>query len=111
MQINTCTHAHTHTQTQARTDTHTYTHIHTHLCIHSPGYLYSASWSPLLLRGAPDTERTPCRSLSPKRHRQLRLKDLLKVPTRRLERDSNPRSLERKATNLPMSHHASLICE
>ena len=40
-----------------------------------------------------------------KRHRQLQVKDLPKVPTWRLERDSNLRPSGRKATNLPMSHH------
>src|SRR6218665_937233 len=50
------------------------------------GYLYSASSSQLLLRGALDTARTCtlCRSFMPKRHRQLRVKDLLKFPTWRL---------------------------
>jgi len=38
--------------------------------IHS-GYFYSASSSPLLLRGAPDIARVPCRNFTPKRHRQL----------------------------------------
>jgi len=47
-----------------------------------------------------------CRILTPKRHRQLRVKDLPKVPTWRLERDSNPRLFGRKATNIQMSHHA-----
>src|SRR6218665_3671642 len=46
-----------------------------------------------------------------KRYRQLRVKDLCKVPTWRLERDSNPRPFGRKATNLPMSHNTPfLIC-
>src|SRR6218665_1642585 len=45
-----------------------------------------------------------CRSCMPKRHRHLRVKD--KVPTWQPERDSNPRPFGRKATNLPMSHHA-----
>jgi len=48
--------------------------------------------SPLLLRGAPkspDTGRILCRSFTPKRHhRQLRVKDLPKVSTWQLERDS-----------------------
>src|SRR6218665_330070 len=43
--------------------------------IHS-GHFYSASSSPLLLRRAPDTARILCRSFTPKRHRQLRVKDL-----------------------------------
>jgi len=34
-------------------------------------YFYSASSSPLLLRGAPDTAQILCRSFMPKRHRQL----------------------------------------
>src|SRR6218665_143388 len=59
-----------------------------------PGYLYSASSSPLLLRGAPDTARILCRSFTPKRHRQLRVKGLPKVSTWRIERDSNPRPFE-----------------
>jgi len=39
-------------------------------------------------------------------HRQLRLKDLPKVPTWLLERESNLRPVGRKAPNLPMSHNA-----
>jgi len=35
----------------------------------------------LLLRGAPDTTWILCWSFTPKRHRQLRAKDLPKVPT------------------------------
>ena len=72
--------------------------------IHS-GYFYSASSSPLLLRGAPDTAWIPCRSFRPKRHLQLWVKDLPKVPTWRLERDSNPRPLGRKAPNEPFIYH------
>ena len=41
----------------------------------------------------------------PKRHRQLRLKDLPKVLTWRLKQDSNPRPFGWKAKNLPMSQH------
>jgi len=48
--------------------------------IHS-GYFYSASSNPLLLRGAPDTALILCRSFMPKRHRQLQVKDLPKVPS------------------------------
>src|SRR6218665_1768172 len=69
-----------------------------------PSYFYSASSSPLLLRVAPDSARILCWSFTPKRRRQLRVKDLPKVLTWRLERDSNPRPFGRKATNLPMSH-------
>ena len=74
--------------------------------IHS-GYFYSASTGLLLLRGAPETARILCQSFMPKRHRQLRVvKDLPKVSTWRLERDSNPRSFARMASNLPMTHRA-----
>ena len=45
-------------------------YINDALFIHS-GYFYSASSSPLLLRGAPDTARILCRCFMPKRHRQL----------------------------------------
>src|SRR6218665_602497 len=48
--------------------------------IHS-GYFYSATSSPPLLRSASDTARILCRSFTLKRHRQLRVKDLSKVPT------------------------------
>ena len=71
-------------------------------------YLYSTSSSPLLLRGAPDTSWTLCQSFTQKRHRQLRVKDLLKVPTWWLGRDSNPQPFGQKATNLPMRHHTPL---
>src|SRR6218665_3985889 len=52
------------------------------MSIHSfiySGYFYSTSSSPLLLIGAPDTARILSRSCTPKRHRQLRVKDLSKV--------------------------------
>src|SRR6218665_3675098 len=75
------------------------------LFIHS-GYFYSASSRPLLLRGAPDTAQVLCQSFTPKRHRQLRVKDLPKVPMWRQERDSNPRPSGRQASTLPMSQHA-----
>src|SRR6218665_1338446 len=75
-----------------------------HSFIHS-SYFYSASSSPLLLRGAPTTAQILCRSFTLKRHRQVRVKDLPKVLTWWQERDSNPRPFGRKAMNLPMSHH------
>src|SRR6218665_3800040 len=43
--------------------------------IHSD-HFYSASSSPLLPRGAPDTARILCREFVPKRHRQFLVKDL-----------------------------------
>src|SRR6218665_2502253 len=64
-------------------------------CIHSfihSGCFYSASSSPLLLRSDPDTAvaQILCRSFTPKRSRQFRVKDLPMVPMWRLERNSNP---------------------
>ena len=41
-----------------------------------------------------------------KDYRQLRVKDLPKVPTWRLNWNSNLRLFGRKAANLPLSHHA-----
>src|SRR6218665_306722 len=69
-------------------------------------YFYIASSSQLILRGALDTAPILCCSFTPKRHRQLRVKDLPKGPTWRLERDSNPRPFGRKVSNLRMSHYA-----
>src|SRR6218665_2665861 len=80
-----------------------------HSFIHS-GHFYSASLRPLLLRSATDIARILCRSFTPKRHRQLQVKDLSKVPTWQLERDSYPRPFGRKASNLPMRHQAPLLC-
>jgi len=68
------------------------------LFIHSD-YFYNASSSPLLLRSAPDTARILCRNFTPKSHRQLWVKDLPKVPTWRLERESNPRPSGWKLSN------------
>src|SRR6218665_1291405 len=64
------------------------------------------SSSPLLLKGTLHTTRILCRSFTPKRNMQLRVKDLPKVYMWRLERDSNPRPFGRKATNLQASHLA-----
>src|SRR6218665_2247552 len=87
-----------------------YMYVCMYVCISLFIYLfrlfYIASSSPLLLRGAPDTARILCRSFTPKRHRQLQVKDLPKVPTWRLERDSNPLPFGRKASTLPMRHQA-----
>src|SRR6218665_1809310 len=65
--------------------------------IHSV-YFCDGSSSPLLLRGAPDTALILCRSFMPKRHWQLRVKDLPKVPTWLLEWYANPRPFGRTAT-------------
>src|SRR6218665_952647 len=47
---------------------------------------------------------------TPKRYRQLRVKDLPKVPTWWLEWDSNLRPSGRKALNLPLSNHTPKLC-
>src|SRR6218665_1549996 len=67
-------------------------------------FMQAISIAPLQVHYYLDAARIMCRSFTSKRHRQLRVKDLPKVPTWRLERDSNPRPFGRKATNLPMSH-------
>src|SRR6218665_62103 len=59
-----------------------------HSVIHS-GHLYSASSSPLLLRDAPDYSTDS--EFYAEAHRQLQVKGLSKVPTWRLELESNPR--------------------
>src|SRR6218665_3841448 len=61
-----------------------------HSFIHS-GHFYSAPSSPLLLRGAPDYSTDTVSEFHAEAHRQLQVKDLPKVPTWRLERESNPR--------------------
>ena len=78
--------------------------IHSFRPFHSD-HFYSASSSPLLFRNAPDTARILCRSFSPKRQRQLWVKDLPKVPAWRLELGSNPRPSGWKLSTQPMRHH------
>src|SRR6218665_3610371 len=73
------------------------------------GYFYSASSSPLLLRGAPDYSTDTVSEFASKRHRQLQVKDLPKVPTWRLERESNSLPFRRKASILPMGDHAPRV--
>src|SRR6218665_198309 len=58
--------------------------------IHS-GHFYSAPSSPLLLRDAPDYSTDTVSEFHAEAHRQLQVKDLPKVPTWRLERESNSR--------------------
>src|SRR6218665_84490 len=66
-------------------------HLHSsHSFIHS-GHFYSAPSSPLLLRRAPDYSPDTVSEFHVEAHRQLRVKDLPKVPTWRLERESNSR--------------------
>ena len=57
--------------------------------IHS-GHFYSASSSPLLLGGAPYYNMDTVSKFHAEVHRQLSVKDLPKVPTWQLERESNP---------------------
>src|SRR6218665_1385494 len=63
-----------------------------HSFIHS-GHFYSAPSSPLLLRGAPVIARIGLlhRVFHSEARRQLHVKDLPKVPTWRLDRESNLR--------------------
>src|SRR6218665_2880646 len=55
------------------------------------GHFYSAPSSPLLLRGAPDYSTDTVSEFHAEAHRQLQVKDLPKVTTWRLKRESNPR--------------------
>ena len=70
--------------------------------IHS-GHFYSAPSSPLPLRGAPDSARMS--EFHAEAHRQLQVKDLAKVPTWRLERESNPRPSGWKSSPQPRRLH------
>src|SRR6218665_1286259 len=64
--------------------------IFIHSFIHS-GHFYSTPSSPLLPRGAPDYSTDTVSEFHAEANRQLQVKDLPKVPTWRLERESNPR--------------------
>src|SRR6218665_2283118 len=55
------------------------------------GHFYSAPSSPLLLRGASDYSTDTVSEFHAEVHMQLQAKDLPKVPTWRLGRESNPR--------------------
>src|SRR6218665_1189316 len=66
-----------------------------HSLVHS-GHFYSAPSSSLLLKGAPDYSTDTVSEFHAEAHRQLQVKDLPKVPTWRLERESNPRPLRLK---------------
>src|SRR5688572_8098352 len=69
---------------------------------------YSAP-SRFLLRGAPDYSADTESEFHAEAHEQLRVKDLPRVPTRRLEVDSNPQSSGCKAPNIPI-HHCAPLC-
>ena len=62
---------------------------------------YSAL-SRFLLRGAPDYSADTESEFHAEAHEQLRVKDLPRVPTRRLEVDSNPQPSGCKAPNIPL---------
>src|SRR5688572_33474191 len=81
-------------------DGHSFIHSFIHF-----RYLYSAP-SRFLLRGAPDYSADAESELHAEAHEQLRVKDLPRVPTRRLEVDSNPQSSRCKAPNIPVHHRA-----
>ena len=72
-----------------------------HSFIHSFRNFYSASSSPLLLRGAPDYSIDTVAVNTPKCYRQLWVKDLPKVFTWQLEWDSNLRPTECKEPFYP----------
>ena len=78
------------------------TQSHGNLAFIHSSYFYSVSSSPLLLRGAPDKARILCPNFTSKRHRKLWVKDLPKVPTWLLERESNPWLFRWKMSTLPM---------
>ena len=69
---------------------------------------YSAP-SRFLLRGAPDYSADTESEFHAEAHEQLRVKDLPRVPTRRLEVDSNPQPSSCKAPNIPLHHRAPVV--
>src|SRR5688572_13440752 len=66
---------------------------------------YSAL-SRFLLGGAPDYRADTESEFHAEAHEQLRVMDLPRVPTRRLEVDSNPQPSGCKALNIPLHHRA-----
>ena len=90
---------------------HSFSHSFVHSYIHC--FIYSISQAfciaplqePRLLIGAPDTARILCRNISPKRYRQLWVIYLPKVPTWRIERESNLWPFGRKASTQPKRQH------
>src|SRR6218665_4125771 len=70
------------------------------------GHFYSAPSSPLPIRGALDYSTDTVSEFHAEAHRQLQvLQDLPKVPTWRLERESNPRPSGRQSSSQPRRHH------
>src|SRR6218665_551474 len=68
-------------------------------------YFYCASTSPLLRRGAHDTARILCRGSTLKRHRQLHMSGGFVQGPNVAARGGFEPSV-RKASTLPMGHHA-----
>src|SRR6218665_2074185 len=83
---------------------HTNISIHIHSFIHS-GHFYSAPSSLLLHGGAPDYSTDTVSEFHAEAHGQLQVKDLPKVLTWRLERESNPRPSGWKSSTQPRRHH------
>ena len=71
-------------------------------------YLYSAP-SEFLLRGAPDYSADTVSEFHAEAPEQLRVKDLPRVPTRRLEVDSNPQPSGCKAPDTTASHKRQIV--
>src|SRR5688572_29627277 len=69
---------------------------------------YSAP-SRFLFRGAPDYCADAESEFHAEAHEQLRVKDLPRVPTLRLEVDSNPQPSSCKAPNIPLHHRAQIV--
>src|SRR6218665_1415985 len=68
-----------------------YTRVHSFIQFIQSGHFYSAPSTPLPLRGAPDYSTDTVSEFHAEAHRQLKVKDLPKVPTWRPERESNAR--------------------
>src|SRR6218665_282701 len=91
-----------------------YTDLHCMVTTHIPGisesddhsFIQAISIAPLQVRYYSRIGLL-CRNFTPKCHSQLLVKDFSKVPTWRLELDSNPRPSGRKASTLSMRHHVS----
>src|SRR5688572_3165029 len=77
-------------------------HVYIHVCM---SICYSAP-SRFLLRCAPAYSADTELEFHAEAHEQLRVKDLPRVPTRRLEVDSNPQPSGCKAPNIPLHHRA-----
>ena len=75
--------------------------------IHS--FIHSAPSTSLLLRGAPAYSTDTVLEFHAEAHRQLQVEDLPKVPTWRLERESNPQPSGWKSSTQPRCHHVPQI--